>query len=58
MPGMIAYKLPEDAAIIKIMCDVMPDGTVVTFQPPPVDAVAPSPPVDYAMNAEPWEQVA
>jgi hypothetical protein len=55
---MIAYRLPEDSAIVKIMVDVMPPGTKVYFEPPPTDAVVPQPPVDYAMNAEPWEQVA
>lgn len=53
---MIAYTLPEDAAIVKIMCDVMPAGTIVTFAPPPVDCIAPQPPRDYAEAHEEWER--
>ena len=56
--GMIAYKLPDDLALVKIMAEVMPEGTEVVFYPPPTDAVAPMPPVDYASNPEPWEVAA
>jgi hypothetical protein len=55
---MICYTLPADSAIIKIMVDVMPEGTKVYFEPPPTCAIAPMPPVDYAMNIEPWEVAA
>lgn len=56
--AMISYVLPADAATVKLMCDLMPDGTIVTFDIPLTDAVAPQPPVDYAANPEPWEEAA
>lgn len=44
--------------IVKLMTDLLPDGTIVTFSLPDPPAMAIKPPVDYAMNAEPWESVA
>ena len=55
---MISYTLPDDLAIVKIMADVMPEGTVVVFYPPTTEAQTPIPPRDYAANPEPWESVA
>lgn len=55
---MITYVLPADAATVKLMCDLMPPGTVVTFDIPLTDAIAPTPPADYAANPEPWEEAA
>ena len=44
--------------IAKALVDGADDGTIFTLEFPPTHAVSPQPPVDYAMNAEPWEQVA
>ncbi len=57
---MITYTLnsERDRQLARAMVDMMPSGTVVTFTVPPMDMEQPKPPVDYAMNAEPWEQVA
>ena len=58
--ALLTYTLnsERERKLARAMVDLMPTGTVVTFHIPPIDAVEPKPPVDYAMNAEPWEQVA
>lgn len=57
---MITYTLnsERERTLAKAMVDLMPTGTVVTFHIPPIATEQIKPPVDYAMNQEPWEVAA